>query len=113
LATALAELYIRERGRAGVPGRILLDLDGTDDPAHGQQEGVAYHGYYRQHLYHPLLVFDADTGHLITAVLRPGAVHGSAFVVLVLRRLLRRLRAAWPNVPVELRADSGFAIPRL
>jgi hypothetical protein len=113
LAEALVDLYIRERGRAGVPTRILLDLDGTADPAHGEQEGVAYHGYYRQHMYHPLLVFDGETGHLITAVLRPGDVHGSAFVVLVLRRLLRKLRAAWPNVPVEIRADSGFAIPRL
>src|SRR5436190_10594301 len=113
LAASLADLYIRERGRAGVPTRIVLDLDGTADPAHGKQEGVAYHGFYRQHMYHPLLVFDGDTGHLITAVLRPGNVHGSRFVVLVLRRLLRKLRAAWPNVPVELRADSGFAIPRL
>jgi hypothetical protein len=113
LAEALADLYVRERGRAGAPTRILLDLDGTADPAHGEQEGVAYHGYYRQHMYHPLLVFDGDTGHLVTAVLRPGDVHGSAFVVLVVRRLLRTLRAAWPGVPVELRADSGFAIPRL
>src|SRR5215210_9393062 len=113
LAEALADLYIRERGRAGTPGRILLDLDGTDDPAHGEQEGVAYHGYYRQHMYHPLLVFDGTTGHLITAVLRPGNVHGSRLVVLVLRRLLRKLRAAWPDVPVEVRADSGFAVPRL
>src|SRR5215218_59989 len=72
---AMADLYIREHGRAGVPARILLDLDGTADPAHGEQEGVAYHGYYRQHMYHPLLVFDGDTGHLITAVLRPGDVH--------------------------------------
>ena len=113
LAEALADLYLRERGRDGVPARILLDLDGTDDPAHGEQEGVRYHGYYRQHMYHPLLVFDGDTGQVSTAVLRPGNVHGSAFVVLVLRRLLRRLRAVWPDIPVELRADSGFAIPRL
>jgi hypothetical protein len=113
LAASLADLYIRERGRAGAPGRLVLDLDGTDDPAHGEQEGVAYHGYYRQHMYHPLLIFDGDTGHLVTAVLRPGNVHGSRFVVLVLRRLLRKLRAAWPGVPVELRADSGFAVPRL
>jgi hypothetical protein len=113
LAEALADLYIRERGRGGSPHRIVLDLDGTDDPAHGEQEGVAYHGYYRQHMYHPLLVFDGETGHLITAVLRPGNVHGSRLVVLVLRRLLRKLRAAWPDVPVEVRADSGFAVPRL
>jgi hypothetical protein len=113
LAEALVDLYIRERGRDGVPARIVVDLDGTDDPAHGEQEGVAYHGYYRQHMYHPLLIFDGDTGHLITAVLRPGNVHGSRFAVLVLRRLLRKLRAAWPDAAVEVRADSGFAVPRL
>jgi len=113
LAATLADVYIRERGRAGTPARIVLDLDGTADPAHGEQEGVKYHGYYRQHMYHPLLVFDGDTGQLITAVLRPGNVHGSRFVVLVLRRLLRKLQAAWPDVPVEVRADSGFAVPRL
>jgi hypothetical protein len=113
LADALVTVYLREREQAGRPTGVRLDLDGTADPAHGQQEGVAYHGYYRQHMYHPLLVFDADTGQLITAILRPGNVHGSRFVVLILRRLLRRLRAAWPEVAVELRADSGFAIPRL
>jgi hypothetical protein len=113
LAAALVELYLQHRSRHGPPGRILLDFDGTDDPAHGAQEGVAYHGYYDQHMYHPLLVFDGDTGQLITAVLRPGNVHASRFAVLVLRRLVRRLRQAWPGVAIELRADSGFAVPRL
>jgi hypothetical protein len=113
LAEALVATYVRERGAGGPPARVRLDLDGTDDPAHGQQEGVCYHGYYRQHLYHPLLVLDADTGHLIAVVLRPGNAHGSRFAALVLRRLVRRLRAAWPGVAVEVRADSGFAVPRL
>lgn len=113
LATALVAVYLRERARKGVPTRILLDMDATDDPAHGQQVGVAYHGYYRQHMYHPLLIFDGDTNQLISAVLRPGNVHGSRFAVLVLRRLLRLLRAAWPAVAIELRADGGFAIPEL
>jgi hypothetical protein len=113
LATALVDLYIRQRQQHGVPRRVLLDMDGTADPAHGKQEGVRYHAYYRQHMYHPLLVFDGDTGQVITAVLRPGTAHGSRLVVLVLRRLVRRLRAAWPGVQVELRADSGFAVPRL
>jgi hypothetical protein len=94
---ALAELYVRQRGADGPPARVLLDVDGTDDPAHGQQQGIGYHGYYRRWMYFPLLVFDADTGHLVTAVLRPGTVHGSRFVVLVLRRLLTRLCAAWPG----------------
>ena len=113
LAAVLVDLYVRERSRQGVPRHVLLDVDGTDDPAHGEQEGVAYHGFYQQHMYHPLLVFDGDTGQLITAVLRPGNVHGSRFLVLVLRRLVRRLRQAWPDVRIELRADSGCAVPRL
>lgn len=113
LAAELVAMYIRERGRAGAPNQVLLDLDGTDDPAHGLQEGVGYHGYYRQYMYFPLLLFDGDTGQLVTAILRPGRVHGSRFVVLVLRRLLKLLRAAWPTVSVEIRADSGFGIPRL
>ena len=97
----------------GRPARILLDIDSTDDPTHGHQEGSAYHGYYGQHMYHPLLVFDGDTGQLITAILRPGTAHASRGVVAVLRALVRALRAGWPGVAVELRADSGCAVPRV
>jgi hypothetical protein len=111
LALALVELYLRERACEGVPKRILLDLDATDDPTHGEQEGSGYHGYYRQHQYLPLLIFDGETQALITAVLRPGTVHASRLVVL--RRLVAILRARWPEVEVEIRADSGFAVPRL
>jgi len=113
IAEALVALYIRERQRTGVPTHLVLDIDGTDDPIHGNQEGGAYHGFYREHIYHPLLMFDGQTNQLITAVLRPGRCHESRFVVLILRRLLKRLRAAWPQVTIELRADSGFAVPRL
>ncbi len=93
LALALGELYLRERERAGVPTHIVLELDGTDDPTHGQQDGSAYHGSYRQHLLHPLLIFDGTTGQLLTAVLRPGTTHGSTGVVAVLKQVVRRLRA--------------------
>lgn len=113
LAEALLAVYLQERERAGIPTHLLLDLDGTDDPTHGGQEGSAYHGYYQQHMYHPLLIFDGETDQLLTAVLRPGTVHASRGVVAVLRRLLRRLRRRWPSVPIEIRADSGFAVPAL
>src|SRR5262249_20153933 len=63
VARALVALYLQERERVagGVPTHVLLDLDRTDDPTHGAQEGSSYHGYYRQHMYHPLLVFDGHT----------------------------------------------------
>ncbi len=113
MAVALLELYIQQRGRYSAPRRILLDFDSTDDPAHGDQEGVYYHGYYEQHMYHPLLVFDGDTGHPITLVLRPGNTHSSRGAVAILRRIVGRLRQAWPGVEIELRADAGFAVPAM
>ena len=113
LGQALLEVYLHERERLGVPRRILLDLDGTADPTYGDQEGTAYHGYFRQHMYHPLLVFDGDTDQLLAAVLRPGNAHGSRGAVAVLKRLVRAIRARWAGVRIELRADSGFAVPAL
>jgi Transposase DDE domain group 1 len=121
LAQALLSIYLQERERAarGIPTHVLLDLDSTADPTHGAQEGSSYHGsygyyrYHRQHRYHPLLVFDGDTNQLITAVLRQGTVHASRGVVAILRRLVSAIRARWPLVSIELRADSGFAIPAL
>jgi hypothetical protein len=113
LAVALGEFYLRARERDGTPTHIVLALDSTDDPTHGEQEGSAYHGYFRQHMYHPLLVFDGETGQFITAILRPGAAHAGHGALAILRRLVARLRARWPGVTVELRDDAGFAKPEI
>jgi hypothetical protein len=114
LAKALVEVYhLRERERDGAPARLVLDLDGTDAPTHGEQEGTAYHGYYQQHLYHPLLVFEVDTGQLISAILHPGTTHDSRGMLTFLKRLVPKVRGRWPGVAIELRADSGFATPKL
>jgi hypothetical protein len=113
LAEALGAIYLAEREHDGVPTHIVLDLDSTDDPTHGDQEGSAYHGYFRQHMYHPLLVFDGETGQFITAILRPGNAHAGAGALAILRRLVARLRARWPHVTIELRADAGFAKPEI
>ncbi len=111
IAEILFELYLSEREKDGVPERVLLDFDSTDDPTHGDQEGSHYHGYYRQHMYHPLLVFDGQTGHLLTALLRAGNTHASNSSVAVLGRIVSRLRQRWPGVSIEMRADAGFAVP--
>lgn len=113
LAVALGEVYLAARERTGPPTHVVLDLDSTDDPTHGHQEQTAFHGYFRQHMYHPLLVFDGETGQLITAVLRPGTVHASHGVVPILSRVVAAIRARWPQVTLELRADAGFAVPAL
>jgi len=113
LAVALGEVYLREREQDGVPTRVVLDLDSTDDPTHGDQDGSAYHGYFRQHMYHPLLVFDGETGQVITAILRPGTAHAGHGALAILRRLGARLRARWPHVTIEVRADAGFAKPEI
>ncbi len=111
LAHALGAIYLRDRERDGVPAHLVLDFDGTDDPTHGAQEGSAYHGYYQQHMYHPLLVFDGETDQLITAVLRPGTVHAGHGSLAILTRIVAAVRDRWPDVTLELRADSGFALP--
>lgn len=113
IARALVELYVSERakGHEASPPRILLDLDSTADPTHGEQEGSRYHGYYRTHMYHPLLVFDGETDQLVTAVLRPGNAHAGRGAVAVLRRIVGRLREEWPEAHIEIRADAGFALP--
>jgi Transposase DDE domain group 1 len=114
MARALGELYIGERGKEGLPKRVLLDFDATDDPAHGDQEGAYYHGYYQERILHPLLVFDGDTGQLITALLRADNTHASRGALSVLKRVVRRLREAWGRgLEIEIRADAGFAIPEI
>ena len=94
--------------------RVILDLDSTDDPTHGQQEFSFWHGYYDNRIYHPLLVFDAGTGDLICALLRAGNAGAARSAVGLLRRIVReiRRRIRW-RVQIEVRGDSGFALPAL
>lgn len=89
------------------PRRLILDLDATDDPLHGHQEGRFFHGYYREYCYLPLYIFCGE--HLLCARLRT-ADHGEAAGALAeLQRIIAVLRAAWPQVQLLVRGDSAFA----
>jgi hypothetical protein len=94
-------------------GEILLDVDSTDDPTHGQQQLSFFNGGYDQHMYHPLLIFERHTGCLLAARLRPGKVVSHARILPLLLRIVPRLQREFPNVPIKLRADAGFATPLL
>jgi hypothetical protein len=92
---------------------VVLDIDGTDDPTHGSQQLSMFHGFYDQHMFHPLLVFDGDTGQLVTAVLRAGNAHAARGAVGVLRRLIRAIKRRCPAAMVLVRGDSAFGVPRV
>ena len=89
------------------PSRIVLDLDATDDPLHGHQEGRFFHGYYRHYCYLPLYIFCGE--FLLCARLRPSDIDASAGAVDELERIVGQIRARWPGVEIWIRADSGFA----
>jgi hypothetical protein len=89
------------------PKQIILDLDATDDPLHGHQEGRFFHGYYDGYCYLPLYVFCGR--HLLAAKLRPSDIDASAGSVEQVARIVAQIRARWRQVRILLRADSGFA----
>jgi hypothetical protein len=91
---------------AKAPSQITLDLDATDDPLHGQQEGRFFHGYYDTYCYLPLYIFCGR--HLLAAKLRRSNIDVAAGAVEEVARIVRRIRARWPRVRILLRGDSGF-----
>ena len=108
-ATAVERLFVDLflEAHARAPKQIILDLDATDDPVHGRQEGRFFHGYYDAYCYLPLYVFCGR--HLLAAKLRRSNIDASAGAVEEVARLVAQIRARWPRVRILLRADSGFA----
>jgi hypothetical protein len=100
----LLQLFIE--AHPSPPPEIVLDLDATDDPLHGKQEGRFFHGYYGHYCYLPLYVFCGD--HLLCARLRTANGDASVGVLEEIQRLVSGLRQHWPGVRITLRADSGF-----
>ncbi|MCE7895048.1 MAG: IS1380 family transposase [Sorangiineae bacterium PRO1] len=91
---------------------LVLDLDATDDPTHGQQQLSFFNRHYDQHIYFPLLVFDHE-GRLASVRLRAGNAGNNKYSCALIVRLVRKLKERFPSLLVCLRADSGFCNPRL
>ncbi|MBI3513576.1 MAG: IS1380 family transposase [Proteobacteria bacterium] len=101
----LVDLFLE--AHQGPPEQIILDLDATDDPLHGEQEGRFFHGYYGHYCYLPLYIFCGD--HLLVAKLRPSNIDGAAGALEEVARVVAQIRERWPDTQIVLRADSGFA----
>jgi hypothetical protein len=99
------DLFLEAHAKA--PRQITLDLDATDDPLHGDQEGRFFHGYYKCYCDLPLYVFCGR--HLLAAKLRRANIDAAAGAVEEIERIVAQIRARWPKIRILLRADSGFA----
>jgi hypothetical protein len=94
------------QAHAEAPEEIILDVDATDDPLHGNQEGRFFHGYYMNYCYLPLYIFCGE--FLLCARLRPSNIDASEGTVEELERIVEQIRTAWPDVRIIVRGDSGF-----
>jgi len=93
------------------PCELTLDFDTTDDPCHGHQQMALFHGYYKQRMYHPLIV--TCNGHIVLSLLRPGLYHANKYTHWILSFIVDRIKNKYPNVKLSFRADSGLASPKI
>ncbi len=100
----LLDLFIEAYDKP--PDEIIIDLDATDDPLHGKQEGRFFHGYYDEYCYLPLYAFCGN--HLLVARLRPSNIDASLGSVYLLEQIVGRIRIVWPETAVIIRGDGGF-----
>ena len=100
------DLYCRSFARP--PGRIILDIDDTDDPVHGQQELALFNAHYDCTCFQPIHIFDGLSGKPVLSLLRPGKRPSGEEVAKVLRHVIGRIRKRWPNVAILVRGDSHY-----
>jgi hypothetical protein len=111
LAQALADSFIASYETP--PEALILDVDDTEDPLHGAQQGSLFNGYYGTYCFLPLHIYEGQSGKLITTILRPGVRPTGAEIVMILKRVVAYLRQAWPSVAFFLRGDSHFSAPEV
>lgn len=111
IARALVDTFVASYAKP--PTSLILDIDDTDDPTHGAQEGAVFNGYYDEHCYLPLHIYEGQSGKLITTILRPGRRPSGPEIVTILKRLVPYLRQRWPHVQIILRGDGHFSTPEV
>ncbi len=111
MAQAFVDQFVASYAKP--PAVVVLDMDHSEDPAHGQQELVFYNRHYGSHCYLPLFIFEGLSGKLVTAALRPGKRPTGEENAAIVKRVLKRLRAAWPGTRIVLRGDGHFSNPEL
>ena len=111
LRDVLVDLFLQSFDRP--PGHLTFDLDAFDDPAHGEQQLIMFHGYYDQYQYLPIVITCAENDLVVLVGLRYGTCEASLGADNDLRYLVGRLRAVWPDVHIHVRGDSGFGVPRM
>jgi hypothetical protein len=92
-----------------VPRRLVLDIDDTEDRVHGGQQLALFHAHYDSRCFLPIHIYEATTGKPVAVILRPGKTPGGAEVALLLRHVVRAIRARWPRVEILIRGDSHYA----
>jgi hypothetical protein len=94
-----------------VPRRIVLDIDDTEDRVHGQQQLSLFHAHYDSRCFLPIHIYEADSGKPVAVILRPGKTPDGAELALVLRHVVRAIRARWPKVEILIRGDGHYSRP--
>jgi hypothetical protein len=111
VADVLVEAFIESYRTP--PVAILLDIDDTEDVTHGHQQMALFNAFYDEYCYLPIHIYEGKSGKLVTTVLRPGKRPSGAQVVAILKRVVRKIRNAWPEVEILLRADSYYTAPEV
>jgi hypothetical protein len=111
MARALVDTFVASYKTP--PKALILDIDDTDDPTHGEQQMTLFNAHYGEHCYLPLHIYEGQSGKLITTILRPGRRPSGKDIVAILKRLIPYLRKHWPKVLLSLRGDSHFSAPEV
>ena len=109
IGAALVDAFIASYDKA--PKAIILDLDDTDDPTHGSQQLALFNAYHDCYCYLPLHIYEGNSGKLITTILRPGKRPSGREIVTILKRIVKRIRQAWPEAGILIRGDSYYSAP--